>query len=151
MEMAHSIEGRVPFLDHRVVECVCRAPVSMKIRGMTEKYLLREAARPVITDTVYRRQKHPFLAPPVSMLPGERFYQLMQDTLRSSLLGSIPFLDQKKTVALLDRLPSMSESDLLAWDPVLMTVLSACVIQKRFAVENEPRFAAEPALIATAN
>ena len=151
MEMAHSIEGRVPFLDHRVVECVCRAPVSMKIRGMTEKYLLREAARPVITDTVYRRQKHPFLAPPVSMLPGERFYQLMQDTLRSALLGSIPFFDQRKIVALLDRLPSMSESDLLAWDPVLMTVLSACVVQKRFAVENEPRFAAEPALIATAN
>ena len=47
MEMAHSIEGRVPFLDHVVVECVCRAPVAMKIRGVKEKYLLREAAKPV--------------------------------------------------------------------------------------------------------
>ena len=37
-----------------------RVPVSLKIRGLTEKYLLREAARPHITDTVYRRQKHPF-------------------------------------------------------------------------------------------
>jgi asparagine synthase (glutamine-hydrolysing) len=136
MEMAHSIEGRVPFLDHRVVECVCRAPVSLKIRGMTEKYLLREAAKPLITDTVYRRQKHPFLAPPVSMLPGERFHQMMQDTLRSSLLAAIPFYDQKRVIALLDRLPTMSEPDLLAWDPILMTVLSACVIQKRFAVGN---------------
>jgi len=52
MEMAHSIEGRVPFLDHHGVECVNRAPVSLKIRGMTEKYLLREAAKPLITDTV---------------------------------------------------------------------------------------------------
>jgi asparagine synthase (glutamine-hydrolysing) len=136
MEMAHSIEGRVPFLDHQVVECVCRAPVSLKIRGMTEKYLLREAAKPLITDTVYRRQKHPFLAPPVSMLPGERFHQMMQDTLRSSLLAAIPFYDQKSVIALLDRLPTMSEPDLLAWDPILMTVLSACVIQKRFAVGN---------------
>jgi asparagine synthase (glutamine-hydrolysing) len=123
----------------------------MKIRGMTEKYLLREAARPVITDTVYRRQKHPFLAPPVSMLPGERFYQLMQDTLRSSALGSIPFYDQKKVVGLLDRLPSMSESDLLAWDPVLMTVLSACVIQKRFAIENGSQTGVEPALVDAVN
>jgi asparagine synthase (glutamine-hydrolysing) len=41
MEMAHSIEGRVPFLDHQVVECLCRLPVSLKIRGLTEKYLLR--------------------------------------------------------------------------------------------------------------
>ncbi len=150
MEMAHSIEGRVPFLDHRVVECVCRAPVSMKIRGMTEKYLLREAAKPVITDTVYRRQKHPFLAPPVSMLPGERFYQLMQDTLRSSVLGSIPFFDQKKVVGLLDRLPAMSEPDLLAWDPVLMTVLSACVIQKRFKIESGSEFAIEKTLVEAA-
>ena len=64
MEMAHSIEGRVPFLDHHVVEVIRSQPVSQKIRGMTEKYVLREAARDVITDTVYRRQKHPFLAPP---------------------------------------------------------------------------------------
>ena len=44
MEMAHSIEGRVPFLDHHVVEVIRSQPVSQKIRGMTEKYVLREAA-----------------------------------------------------------------------------------------------------------
>jgi asparagine synthase (glutamine-hydrolysing) len=37
---------------------------------MTEKYVLREAARDVITDTVYRRQKQPFLAPPATLNPG---------------------------------------------------------------------------------
>ena len=42
MEMAHSIEGRVPFLDHHLVEVIRSQPVSMKIRGMTEKYVLRE-------------------------------------------------------------------------------------------------------------
>jgi asparagine synthase (glutamine-hydrolysing) len=136
MEMAHSIEGRVPFLDHHVVECVCRAPVSLKIRGVTEKYLLREAAKPVITDTVYRRQKHPFLAPPVTMLPSEPFYRMLQDTLRGATLASVPFYDQKKVVALLDRLPTMSETDLIGWDPILMSVLSACVIQKRFGLGN---------------
>ena len=134
MEMAHSIEGRVPFLDHHVVECVCRAPVSMKIRGITEKYLLREAAKPVITDTVYHRQKHPFLSPPVTMLPNEKFHQMLQDTLRGSALESVPFYDQQKVVALLDRLPSMSESDLIAWDAILMSVLSACIIHKRFGL-----------------
>src|SRR5215472_13934615 len=62
MEMAHSVEGRVPFLDHHVVEVARRLPVSLKIHDMTEKYALREAVRPLLTDTVYRRQKHPFLA-----------------------------------------------------------------------------------------
>src|SRR6516225_1823653 len=115
MEMAHSVEGRVPFLDHHVVECVCRAPVSLKIRGVTEKYLLREASKPLITETVYRRQKHPFLSPPVTTVPAERFHEMMQDTLRGPILASLPFYDQKKVVALLDRLPAMSRSDHVGW------------------------------------
>jgi asparagine synthase (glutamine-hydrolysing) len=137
MEMAHSIEGRVPFLDHHVVECVGRAPVSLKIRGMTEKYLLREAARPFITETVYRRQKHPFLSPPVTTVPGERFHEMMQDTLRSSALASLPFYDQNKIIALLDQLPTMSDLDRVGWDPVLMSVLSTCVIQERFGLSSK--------------
>ncbi len=39
MEMAHSIEGRVPFLDHRLVEVIRSQPVTQKIRGTTEKYI----------------------------------------------------------------------------------------------------------------
>jgi asparagine synthase (glutamine-hydrolysing) len=137
MEMAHSVEGRVPFLDHHVVEVVCRAPVSLKIRGVTEKYLLREAAKPLITETVYRRQKHPFLSPPVASVPTERFHQMMQDTLRGPVLESLPFYDQKKVVALLDRLPGMSDSDRVGWDPTLMSMLSACVVQERFALGSK--------------
>ena len=132
MEMAHSIEGRVPFLDHHVIECLRRVPVSLKIRGTTEKHILREATRSVITDTVYRRQKHPFLSPPVTTLPGERFHEMLQDTLRGPVLASLPFYDQKKVVTLLDGLPGMSDQDRTVWDQVLMTVLSACVLQERF-------------------
>jgi asparagine synthase (glutamine-hydrolysing) len=82
MEMAHSIEGRVAFLDHHVVELVRSLPVAQKIRGTTEKYVLREAARSVLTDTVYRRHKHPFTSPPVALTPNERLHTLVQDTLR---------------------------------------------------------------------
>ena len=53
MEMAHSVEGRLPFLDHHVVEEAARMPVSMKISGMTEKYVLREATRDVLIEPVY--------------------------------------------------------------------------------------------------
>jgi asparagine synthase (glutamine-hydrolysing) len=80
MEMAHSVEGRVPFLDHHVVEVARNLPVAMKIHGMTEKFVLREAARPLLTDTVYRRQKHPFLAPPATLDPKSRLNELLQDT-----------------------------------------------------------------------
>jgi asparagine synthase (glutamine-hydrolysing) len=132
MEMAHSVEGRVPFLDHRVVELVRDFPVSQKIRGMTEKYVLREAARPVLTATVYRRQKHPFLAPPAALAPGERLYDLVQETLRGPALAALPFFDRAKVVALLDGLPALADDARTALDPVLMILLSACCLHQRY-------------------
>ena len=132
MEMAHSIEGRVPFLDHHLVEVIRSQPVTQKIRGMTEKYVLREAARDVITDTVYRRQKHPFLSPPATLNPKEKLSTLVQDTLRGPTLAAIPFFDKKKVIALLDSLDAMDEGSRVAIDQVLMMVVSACVLQDRF-------------------
>lgn len=132
MEMAHSVEGRVPFLDHRLVEIVRSQPVNLKIRGATQKYVLREAVRNAVTDSVYRRPKHPFLSPPLMLNPEGRFKVLLQDTLRGSVLGSIPFFNQKKVVSVLDGLQSADESSRVANDQVLMMVLSACVLHDRF-------------------
>src|SRR5215472_31663 len=142
MEMAHSVEGRVPFLDHRVVEVIRSQPPNQKVRGMTEKYVLREAARDVITDTVYRRQKHPFLSPPATLNPDQRLNAFVQDTLRGPVLASIPFFDQNKVVRLLDRLHTMDDGARVANDQVLMTLVSICVLQERFRLgvglaENE--------------
>jgi asparagine synthase (glutamine-hydrolysing) len=132
MEMAHSVEGRVPFLDHHVVEVIRSQPVNQKVRGMTEKYVLREAARDVITDTVYRRQKHPFLSPPATLNPDQRLNAFVQDTLRGPILASIPFFDRKKVVGLLDSLHAMDDGARVANDQVLMTMVSVCVLHERF-------------------
>jgi asparagine synthase (glutamine-hydrolysing) len=132
MEMAHSIEGRVPFLDHHVVEVIRSQPVSMKIRGMTEKYVLREAVRDVISDTVYRRQKHPFLSPPATLNPEKQLSLFVQDTLRGPVMASIPYFDQKKVLGLLDSLNTMDEGARVANDQVLMILVSACVLHERF-------------------
>src|SRR6185436_743949 len=107
MEMAHSVEGRVPFLDHHVVELIRSMPVRQKIRGMTEKYVLREAVRPVLTETVYARHKHPFTSPPVALAPNERLHELLQTTLRGPAMDALPFYDRGKVVGLLDSLPRM--------------------------------------------
>jgi len=134
MEMGHSVEGRVPFLDHHVVEVVRSQPVTQKINGMTEKYVLREAVRDVVTDTVYRRQKHPFLSPPATLNPQGKLHAMVQDTLRGKALASVPFFDQKKVVDLLDRLETMDEDSRVANDQVVMILISACILQERFAL-----------------
>jgi asparagine synthase (glutamine-hydrolysing) len=134
MEMAHSVEGRVPFLDHHVVELVRSLPVSQKIRGVTEKYVLREALRPVLTPTVYARHKHPFTSPPVALAPEERLHELLQDTLRGPDLGAMPFFDRAKVLGLLDGLAGMDAAARTAVDPALMILLSACMLQQRFSL-----------------
>ena len=63
MGMAHSIEGRFPFLDYRMVEFCNRLHPRLKMRGLTEKWLLKEAARPWLPDIIRRRPKRPYRAP----------------------------------------------------------------------------------------
>lgn len=132
MEMANSIEGRLPFLDHHFFEFIRDLPISMKINGTIEKYILKEAVKPFITDTIYNRQKHPFVAPPISAFASDSAETLLNDSLRSQKFKDIPFLNHKKIVDLLDSLPNMTQSERSAMDPVLMMVTSAYCLQDRF-------------------
>jgi len=139
MEMAHSVEGRLPFLDHVVVEEAARMPVSMKIKGMTEKYVVREAARSVITDTVYARQKHPFLSPPATIQTDGRLYTLLQDTLRSSMLDAPQIYDRAKVIPLLDEIPRMDTPQRSRVDALLMWMASVCLLSARMGVSSAVR------------
>jgi asparagine synthase (glutamine-hydrolysing) len=61
--MAHSIEGRYPFLDHRVIEFANRLPPKYKMRGLVEKWLLKRAMRGQIPPSILRRTKQPYRSP----------------------------------------------------------------------------------------
>ena len=61
--MAASIEGRYPFLDHRLIEFANRLPPRWKLRGLEEKYLLRRAVSDWLPRDVARRTKQPYRAP----------------------------------------------------------------------------------------
>jgi asparagine synthase (glutamine-hydrolysing) len=55
--MAHSLEVRVPFLDHELVEYCARIPPSLKVRGLTTKYILKRAARGIVPDRIIDKRK----------------------------------------------------------------------------------------------
>lgn len=63
VSMAHSIEGRFPFLDYRVVEFCNRLPPTLKLRGLTEKYLLKKLAARWLPKEIAGRRKKPYRAP----------------------------------------------------------------------------------------
>src|SRR3954447_3319254 len=63
MSMAASIESRVPFLDHHLVEFAAGLPTRMKLRGLTTKWILREAVREVLPPEILTRKKMGFPVP----------------------------------------------------------------------------------------
>jgi asparagine synthase (glutamine-hydrolysing) len=71
MSMAASIESRVPFLDHKLVEFAAQLPISLKLRGVTTKYVLRRAMRNVLPPGILTRKKMGFPVPVGSWLRGE--------------------------------------------------------------------------------
>ena len=70
MSMAASIESRVPFLDHPLVEFTARLPERLKLRGGTTKYILREAMRDVLPAEILTRGKMGFPVPVGAWLRG---------------------------------------------------------------------------------
>lgn len=63
MTMANAVEGRFPFLDHRVIDFCNRLPPRLKLRGLTEKYLLKQLSRRWLPEEIWQRPKRPFRAP----------------------------------------------------------------------------------------
>jgi asparagine synthase (glutamine-hydrolysing) len=103
----------------------------MKINGMTEKWVLREAARPSITDTVYRRQKHPFMSPPATVQPDGKLFTMLQDPLRGSPLEGPGSSGREWGVGLLEAVPTMDGAARNRLDSVLRWMGSICVLPAR--------------------
>ena len=71
MSMAASIESRVPFLDHKLVEFTAKLPQRMKIRGRETKWILREAMRGILPFEILNRPKMGFPVPVGRWFRGE--------------------------------------------------------------------------------
>jgi asparagine synthase (glutamine-hydrolysing) len=68
--MAHAVEGRFPFLDHRVVELGARIPPQLKLNGLREKHILRKAAARLLPEAISNRTKQPYRAPDAAAFTG---------------------------------------------------------------------------------
>src|SRR5579872_2685706 len=102
MSMACSIESRVPFLDHTFVEFSTRIPDQLRIRGGTQKYILKKAVEDLLPHEIVYRKKMGFPTPLRGWLLDPRAEPLYA-TIRSphGLLASL--LDMREVSALIDR------------------------------------------------
>jgi asparagine synthase (glutamine-hydrolysing) len=131
MSMGHSVEGRFPFLDHRVVAFCNQLPPTLKLSGLTEKHLLKELSRTWLPPEITERPKQPYRAPIHRAFFNETRLDyvdelLAPDGIREAGLFS-PQAVGRLTSRLREGLP-LSETD----DMALAGILSTQLVHRQF-------------------
>lgn len=144
-EMAHGLEARTPFLDHRLTEYVNGLPPSAKITVdeegvLVEKYVLREAAKPFVTPELYVRKKHAFSSPfkyPI----GGKVHTMLTRHLNARDVGRLGFVDWEHVQALL-RMAFEGEQTVTTAFRQLLVLAELVVLGKAFGVPKATPWAA---------
>ncbi|KAI8933075.1 hypothetical protein NX059_009720 [Plenodomus lindquistii] len=143
-EMAHSVEGRQPFLDHRLTEYAMGLPPSIKLhwdpksRTFSEKWILKEAMKPFITEELYARKKHPFSAP-VKYKPEGPVHKLFSSLITKENVDKLGFMDWEQCKGLVH--DAIFDANRAKYSQMIL-VGQFVILQKRFGVSTaQPEFA----------
>lgn len=138
IDMVHHIETRPPFLDHFVTEYANYIPPSIKMKynpeqkAFIEKYVLRQAMKPFITEEIYNRRKHPFIGPTKYTKNGP-LHNVCQRLLTEENVRQVGFLDWDGVESNLNK--AFKERDSFAFSQSLIAA-QFVVLSKRFHVKT---------------
>jgi len=142
VDMANSMEARPPFLDHHLAEFATTIPPSMRIKGKTEKYVLREAMKGVLPKTLYEREKFAFMAPPAHTDPEKwsAMKALADEYLSDDAIDKAGLLDKSGVKALFklheaDNTPVSTQVQL---DAVINHMLGVQILHQHFVASDVP-------------
>jgi asparagine synthase (glutamine-hydrolysing) len=126
MAMAHGIEGRFPFLDHHLVEFAAGLPPEMKLKGLVEKHILREATKDLLPAAIGRRTKQPYRAPDSQSFVGPGTRDYVQSALGDAAVSAGGLFNPKAVAKLHEkcsRQPASGFRDNAAFVGILSTQL----------------------------
>ncbi len=126
MLMASSVEGRFPFLDHRLIEFANALHPSYKMRVLREKHLLKEAMRKRLPASIITRHKQPYRAPDAAAFLGPHAPDYVNELMGKTALASYGYFDSEKVarlVAKLTRAKVPAARDNMAFVGILSTQL----------------------------
>jgi asparagine synthase (glutamine-hydrolysing) len=126
MAMANSVEGRYPFLDHRVIEFSTSLPDQFKLSGMTEKKILKELMRNELPGAIVNRDKQAYRAPTLDAFCADSAPEYVKELLSSGSIQDSGIFDARKVKNLINRIRKggqLSEIDGMAVTAILSTQL----------------------------
>ncbi len=142
VDMANSMEARPAFLDHHLAEFATQLPPSMRIKGRTEKYVLREAMRGLLPKVLYEREKFAFMAPPAHTDPKKwaAMKALADQYLSREAIESAGCLDVDGVQALfaLHEADTTSSETQVQLDAVINHMLGVQVLHQHFIATDVP-------------
>lgn len=106
MLMGNSLEGRFPYLDHRLIEFAGKIPPKFKINGLNEKYILKQIGKDYLPNEITSRDKRPYRAPIQKSLGIEN--NLVAELLSSPMIRKYGYFDEVNTEKLLRKTRSES-------------------------------------------
>jgi asparagine synthase (glutamine-hydrolysing) len=128
MAMAHSVEGRYPFLDYRVVDFGMRLPDTLKMKVLNEKYLLKRTFEDSIPASIAHRTKQPYRAPDSKYFWDTEPPDYVMDVLSPCAIKQASIFDPQAVAALINKYKTrkaVSVRDDMAFMGVLSTQLLA--------------------------
>jgi asparagine synthase (glutamine-hydrolysing) len=120
MTMAHSVELRVPFLDHRVIEFAATIPSSMKIRGRAVKWILKRAMKDRLPRAILARKKMGFPTPVGPMLQRDLSGYLRELLLSPASLGRGYFKPQVVQTLIEENTRGIRDHHRILWQLVVL-------------------------------
>lgn len=145
VDMANAMEARPPFLDHHLAEYAAQLPPSLRIHGRTEKYVLREAMKGLLPDTLYRREKFAFMAPPAHTDPDKwaALQALARRHLDADVIAAAGLLDADGVTALLSlhEAPDTSPATQTQLDAVINHLIGVQILHEHFIATDIPALA----------
>jgi asparagine synthase (glutamine-hydrolysing) len=135
MAMANSVEGRYPFLDHRVIEFAAKLHPDLKLNGLNEKFLLKKVMSGKIPQSVINRSKQAYRAPISGSFLGNRAPDYLQEMLSADGIKKYDLFDSNKVTELLKRMQGMQGSEIE--NMALAAILSTQLLYKQF-IEEKP-------------
>ena len=134
MGLAHGVEGRFPYLDHRLFEFAAALPASAKLRGLSEKDILRRWAASVVPPAVAQRAKQPYRAPDASSFFGKDRPEYIAELLDPSALDRTGFFDPQAVAGLVRRCEAGRVTG-FAENQALVAVLSTQLWYQEFCTQ----------------
>ena len=139
MLMGNSVEGRFPFLDYRVVDYSNKLPAEYKLKDLTEKYILKEAFKDMIPESIINRPKQPYRAPDALSFFGGHKLDWLDEVTDKTLVQNAGIFNPLAVEKLILKCRKREGNNMSNSDNMMITsVLSTMLVYRDMIISKQP-------------